>query len=90
MIVNLQDKNDNSPIFSDSVYDVLVGEEVQPGAVIANVSVSKNTACSSFVHLLKILYAALFRQNLMLNQRIHDLSIVMKSDVFTVREFTLK
>ena len=45
VIVNLRDKNDNSPIFSDSVYDVLVGEEVQPGSVIANVSVSKRTAC---------------------------------------------
>ena len=44
VIVNLRDKNDNSPIFSDSVYDVLVGEEVQPGSVIANVSVSKRTA----------------------------------------------
>ena len=90
VIVNLRDKNDNFPIFSDSVYDVLVGEEVQPGAVIANVSVSKKTACSSFIHLLKILDVALFRQNSMLNQRIHDLSIVMESDVFTVREFTLK
>ena len=50
VIVNLRDKNDNFPIFSDSVYDVLVGEEVQPGSVIANVSVSK-TACSSFIHI---------------------------------------
>ena len=94
MIVNLRDKNDNSPIFSDSVYDVLVGEEVQPGSVIANVSVSKKTTCSSFIHMYHsyILYVALFRQNLMLNQRIHDLSIhvPMKSDVFTVRDFTFK
>ena len=67
MIVNLRDKNDNSPIFSDSVYDVLVGEEVQPGSVIANVSVSKKTSVF-IIHILKISYVALFRQKLMLNQ----------------------
>lgn len=41
VVVNLIDKNDNFPIFSNSVYVATVGEEMLAGSQIINVAVSE-------------------------------------------------
>lgn len=39
--VNLEDVNDNSPIFDKNQYDVSVNENSAPGTVVATITVSK-------------------------------------------------